>query len=218
MTNPVCEAPPDGEERLVGTGLGHVCCIWDTVSNCGTFGGFCFGDLAGGKVPDREWGWGGEWWGRCKVSCRGLGAGEFNRRQPQRNGEQAEEGAPVERDPETEPGPAGVGGRLPRGNPRNRATERSGTFSRVISVMGWGQKLEVWTGKVQLFPFLDAHKERRKAGPQVGGQGWGSGGFAPSGEMARGLRVRGVQGEGCNLHLVLLHLPHHLLPTGSFWT
>lgn len=29
------------------------------VSNCGTFGGLCFGDLAGGKATDGERGWGG---------------------------------------------------------------------------------------------------------------------------------------------------------------
>lgn len=98
------------------------------------------------------------------------------------------------------------GDKAAKGNPRRKPTEHSGTCTRAISLVGWEQKLEGCGWRKRNWSlFLIAREGARR------GCGWrdraeGSVGFAPSGEMP-------IQGEGCDLHLVLLHLPPHPSPS-----
>lgn len=66
-----------------------------------------------------------------------------------------------------------------------------------------------------MVPFLDACKERRQAGLQVEGRVKGSVSFVLSGEMERSAAER-VQRQSTDSHLVLLHIPHRLLPHRLF--
>lgn len=67
-----------------------------------------------------------------------------------------------------------------------------------------------------MLPFLGAYKERRQAGLQVEGWAKGSVRFVLSGEMERSAAERRSQSEASDLHLVLPHSPHHLLPHRPF--
>lgn len=131
-----------------------------------------------------------------------------------RGRKQVEEGAPVEKEPDREPVRAGRGGEkaargIPEASHRALWNLHQSDFTRGVGTetggCGWR--------KHNCSLFLIAREGARW------GCGWrdsaeGSVGFAPSGGMARDGRLRGgIQREGCDSHLVLLHLPPHPSPS-----